>query len=110
MAAILFSRVRSSLDADELVRRIRERAQQFRNVPGLIQKVYGRDPSTGDVCGIFFFEDEAALAAYRASELAQSAPGAYEVLEFRGESFEVLFPLFPDKGPPLDDAPDAGIR
>ena len=101
MSAILFVRVKSPLDPDELVRRVSERAPRFREVPGLIQKIYGKDEATGDVCGIFFFDNNEALAAYRSSELAQTAPGAYEALEVRPEVFEVLFSLFPGKGPPL---------
>jgi hypothetical protein len=101
MAAILFTRVKSALAPDELVRRVNQRMPRFREVPGLIQKFYGSDEETGDVCGIFLFEDENALAAYRNSELAQTAPGAYEVLNVRAEVFDVLTSLFPEKGPPL---------
>ena len=58
MAAILFVRVKSSLDPEELDRRIVERRPRFLEVPGLVQKFYGRDESTGEVCGIYFFEDQ----------------------------------------------------
>jgi len=54
MAAILFVRVKSNLDPEELDRRLLERRPRFRDVPGLVQKIYGRDESTGDVCGIYF--------------------------------------------------------
>ncbi len=99
MAAILFVRVKSSLDAEELDRRIVERRPRFLEVPGLVQKFYGRDESTGDVCGIYFFEDQSALAAFRETELAKTIPTAYEAKEVRPEIYDVLFPLYPDRGP-----------
>jgi hypothetical protein len=99
MAAILFVRVKPNLDAKELERRLLERRPHFHEVPGLVQKIYGRDETTGDVCGIYFFEDQAALTAFRDSELAQTIPTAYEALETRREIYEVLYPLHPERGP-----------
>jgi hypothetical protein len=99
MAAILFVRVKSNLDPEELDRRLLERRPRFRDVPGLVQKIYGRDESTGDVCGIYFFEDQAALSAFRQTELAQTIPTAYEAQEVRPEIYQVLYPLYPDRGP-----------
>jgi len=99
MPAILFVRVRSSLDVEELDRRLLERRPRFRKVPGLIQKVYGRDESTGDMCGIYFFESRADLDAFRDTELAKTIPSAYEAVEVRPEIYEVLYPLYPERGP-----------
>lgn len=99
MAAILFVRVKSDLEFEELQRRLLERRPRFREVPGLIQKIYGRDASSGDVCGIYFFEDQAALDAFRETELAKTIPSAYEATDIRRENFDVLYPLYPDRGP-----------
>ena len=99
MATILFVRVKSDLEPDELERRALERRPRFRDVPGLVQKIYGRDESTGDVCGIYFFENQKALAAFRDSELAKTIPTAYEATEVRREVYGVLFPLYPERGP-----------
>ena len=99
MATILFVRVQSDLDPQELERRLIERRPRFHEVPGLVQKIYGRDPSTGDVCGIYFFADQDALAAFRETELAQTIPMAYEAKDIRREVYEVLYPLYPDRGP-----------
>jgi hypothetical protein len=68
-------------------------------VPGLIQKIYGKDETSGDYCGIYFFENEAALASFRESELAQTIGIAYEALEVRPEVYDVLYPLRPERGP-----------
>lgn len=99
MATILFVRVKSDLDPKELERRLLERRPRFREVPGLVQKIYGRDGSTGEVCGIYFFEDQKALAAFRETELAETIPTAYEAKEIRREVYQVLYPLYPDRGP-----------
>jgi hypothetical protein len=99
MAAILFVRVKSQLDEAELERRLLERRPRFHEVPGLVQKIYGRDDATGDVCGIYFFEDQAALAAFRETELAKTIPSAYEAIDIRREVYDVLYPLHPERGP-----------
>ena len=99
MATVLFVRARSKLDPAELEKRLLERRPRFLEVPGLVQKIYGRDESTGDVCGIYFFEDRKALADFRETELAKTIPTAYEVSEIRIETYEMLYPLHPDRGP-----------
>ena len=55
MGNVLFVRVKSNLARKELERRVLERRPRFMDVPGLLQKIYGRDDATGDVCGIYFF-------------------------------------------------------
>lgn len=99
MATILYVRVKSDLDPQELDRRLNERKPKFLEVPGLIQKIYGRDEATGEVCGIYFFENKEALAAFRDTELARTIPTAYEATDIRREVYEVLYPLRPEKGP-----------
>jgi len=102
VAVILFVRIKTELDIVELERRMHERRPRFEEVPGLIQKVYGHDPATGDACGIYFFESREALGAFRESELAKTIPAAYEAVDTRREVFDVMFPLHAEKGPPLD--------
>lgn len=99
MATVLFVRITSDLDAEELDRRLLERRPRFRDVPGLIQKIYGRDKVTGDVCGIYFFESELDLATFRETELAKTIPTAYEAKEVRRETYDVLYPLHPERWP-----------
>lgn len=101
MPAILFVRIKSDLDEDAVAARVAERVARFREVPGLLQKIFGRDPQNGDICGIYFFENDAALAAYRESDLAKTIPGAYEAVDVRRETFNVLQSLFPERGPIL---------
>jgi Putative mono-oxygenase ydhR len=99
MASILVVRITSGLDHQEFDRRIAERRPRFRDVPGLLQKVYGRDPESGDVCGIYFFDSDEALAAFRETELARTIPAAYEAVDVRREVYEVLYALWPERGP-----------
>jgi heme-degrading monooxygenase HmoA len=99
MAAVLFVRIKSSLSAEEFERRLAARLPRFREVPGLVQKIYGRDGETGDVCGIYFFESEDALAEFRETELARTIPTAYEAVDVRREAYEVLYPLWTERGP-----------
>ena len=102
MSVVLFVRIRSDVAFDELEPRMLERRPSFLDVPGLVQKIYGRDPASGDMCGIYFFESRAALEAYRDSELAKTIPQAYEATDVRREVFEVLFPLRAGVGPVED--------
>ena len=99
MAVILHVRIKSGLEWEELERRLNERLPRFREVPGLLQKMYGRDSTTGDVCGIYFFADAESLAAFRDSELAKTIPSAYEATDVRREVYEVICPLYADRGP-----------
>jgi hypothetical protein len=99
MPAVLFVRISSALASDELDRRLLERRPRFLDVPGLEQKIYGRDPETGDVCGIYFFESAEALRSFRETELARTIPSAYEADEVRRETYDVLYPLRPERGP-----------
>jgi len=99
MSAVLFVRIKSSLEFEELERRLLERKPGFLEVPGLVQKIFGHDPASGDLCGIYFFESREALDAYRDTELAKSIPEAYEATDVRREVFEELYRLRPEKGP-----------
>ena len=99
MAVILYVRVKSDVETEELARRVEERKPRFEEVPGLVQKIYGRDEATGDWCGIYFFESKEALAAFGDSELAKTIPVAYEATDVRREVSEFMFPLRKGVGP-----------
>jgi len=99
MATIMVVRIKSDVDPAELERRAIERRPEFKKIPGLVQKIYGRNEETGDWCGIYFFENKQALAAFRETELAKTIPTAYEATDVRREVFELMYPLHPDRGP-----------
>lgn len=102
MAVILYVRVKTQLEAGELERRVLERRPRFKGIPGLIQKIYGRDEVTGDVCGIYFFENQDALTAFQNTELAKTISEAYQATDIRREVYDILYPLHPDRGPVAD--------
>lgn len=104
MAKILYVRVKSDLERSEFDRCLRERRPRFQEVPGLLQKVYGRDPETGDVCGIYFFDSAESLSQFKESDLAKSIPQAYEAVDVRKEAYDVLYSLHPERGPVSDMA------
>ena len=99
MAVILFVRVKAGLDPQELENRLLERMPNFKEVPGLIQKIYGRDPESGDACGIYFFDSPESLKAFKETELAKTIPVAYEAIEVRREVYELLYALHDERGP-----------
>lgn len=91
---VLLVKFHSGLPDAEVLRNLEERLPLFRAIPGLIQKYYAREASTGDYVGIYLFESEAALLDYRASELARSIPPVYQIEGTpRIELLELLFPL-----------------
>jgi hypothetical protein len=90
---INFVRITTDLAHDEVQRIMEERAPS-REVPGLVQKYYGYEPSSGAFCGCLIFDSEESRQAYRQSELARTIPAAYGAEEVRVEAYEVLFPLY----------------
>ena len=94
---LLLVKFHSGLAHEDVVRNLEERLPLFRAVPGLIQKYYAREASSGDYVGVYVFESEQALLDYRASDVASAIPGVYQVQGSpRVEMMELLFPLRPD--------------
>ena len=73
--------LKSKLSHDELERRYKARMPEFRDVPGLLQKYYSYDSSTGEWAGIYLWESEESAAAYLESDLRKSIPSAYELTQ-----------------------------
>jgi hypothetical protein len=94
MAGILSVRIKSEVDAEEFECRVLERRPRLREVPGWYRRSRGRDDATGDLCGIYFFESSETPAA----DLAGSIPSAREAVDLRREAYEVLYPLWPERG------------
>ncbi len=75
---ILSIKVKSTLPYDEVMRIMKERAPGFRAIPGLIQKYYGHEKSTGEFTGIYLWDSKESLREYRESELARTIAEAYK--------------------------------
>ncbi len=91
---IHFVRITTHLAQEEVRQIMEERAPRFREVPGLLQKYYGYEPSSEAFCGCYIFDSEESRQAFSQSELARTIPAAYQAEEVRIEAYEVLFPLY----------------
>ncbi|MBI1341921.1 MAG: hypothetical protein GC171_03195 [Terrimonas sp.] len=77
--AILLVKFNSSLSPGALITACREQLDDFRNVPGLIQKYYITEEDSGVVSGFYIFENKTARANFWASELAKNIPALYSI-------------------------------
>jgi heme-degrading monooxygenase HmoA len=91
---------KSGLSMDEILERFRKRSDKYRNVKGLMQKLYVRDESTGRVGGIYVFDSKENLEAFMNSDLEKSIDEAYKFVEPPTiTKLEVVNVLFADKKP-----------
>lgn len=93
--AVLAVKFHSSLRPESLLRRCLDGLEDFRSVPGLIQKYYLTEETTGAISGIYLFEDRDALEAFWVSEVAQSIPPKYGVIPetLRVEKYDLAIVL-----------------
>jgi heme-degrading monooxygenase HmoA len=82
----------SALSEEEVLARAKERAGQFRAMPGLLQKYYFKVGQTNQYGGIYVWDSMESLNSYRESEMAASIPKAYEVVG--APTIEILDTLF----------------
>lgn len=78
----------------EILETARSRMQDFRALPGLIQKYYVKLNQPNHYGGVYLWDSKKSLSAFRESELAASIPRTYKI---KGkptvEIFETLFEL-----------------
>ncbi len=87
-------KLKSNLPEEELLIKAKEREPQFKAIPGLLQKYYVKIGESGQYGGIYIWESQEALNAYRESDLAKSIPEAYEIVEAPHiELMDILFQL-----------------
>ena len=93
--AVLSVKFNSRLSADELINVCVEDLEDFKNVPGLIQKYYIMEELTGAISGIYIFENKSARASFWASDLAKKIPERYSVIpeSLRVEQYEMAIVL-----------------
>jgi heme-degrading monooxygenase HmoA len=72
-------RFTSRLPAAEVRKRYQSRVEQYRHVPGLIQKYYLHYSETDEHGAVYVWESQEALAAFRTSELGRSIGDVYQV-------------------------------
>ncbi|MEO7766150.1 MAG: YdhR family protein [Ferruginibacter sp.] len=79
LKALLSVRFESTYSSKELSQLFQQGLEDFRKVPGLIQKYYVSDENTGIVGGMYLFENKDARAAFWNSKLAKDIPARYGV-------------------------------
>ena len=72
-------RFRSRLSDDDVQALFEERADRYRQVPGLVEKIYVRFRETGEYGAIYVWESEDAMLRFRETDLARTIPDAYRV-------------------------------
>lgn len=90
----------SKLSEAELRKIAEERAPRYRATPGLVQKYYVKLDRPGWFAGIMIWEDRAALAAFRETELARTVGEVYQTVGTPQVNIhELWFPLRPEAMP-----------
>jgi heme-degrading monooxygenase HmoA len=72
-------RFRSRLSDEAVQAMYEDRADSYRRVPGLVEKIYLRYRETGEVGAVYVWDSEESLKRFRESELGRSIVTAYEV-------------------------------
>jgi heme-degrading monooxygenase HmoA len=67
---------KSDLPKDKVIKNFESRADLYRAVPGLVQKYYVHDESTGHFGGIHIFDSYESAEAFMSSDLVKSIGNA----------------------------------
>ncbi len=87
-------RFESALPEEEILQVAADRLDDFKLLPGLLQKYYVKFDGPNQFGGIYVWDSKEALAAFRESDLAASIPEAYKVQgKPRVETIDGLFTL-----------------
>ena len=77
---VLMILYKSALDIDRVLQLFRERSATYQAIEGLQQKFYVREPSTNRVGGIYLFDSQEKLEAFRRASL-ENIRTAYQFTE-----------------------------
>jgi hypothetical protein len=93
--AVLSVKFKSTLDAEELMKVCKENLQDFRDVPGLIEKYYLAEELSGAISGVYLFTTKSAREAFWTSELAKDIVPRYGVIvdTLRLERYDIAIVL-----------------
>lgn len=95
VTAVLSVKFNSSHSQEKLMQVCNEDLDIFRNVPGLIEKYYMAEETTGAISGIYLFETKSARGEFWTSELAANIPERYGVIAatLRVEEYDMAIVL-----------------
>ena len=91
---IVFITFESESSLEEIGSRFRDRAKQFRDMAGLLQKFYVRDEESGRVVGIYVFDSKESRDALFESEVHAKLRDGSDVRDLTITTFHVVFPLY----------------
>ena len=93
--AVLSVKFKSTFDAEKLLNVCEQNLEDFRNVPGLIQKYYISEEHTGALSGIYIFTNRKARSSFWNSDLAKNIPARYGVIAetLRVEQYDMAIVL-----------------
>ncbi len=72
-------RLTSDLPEEELQKRAKDRAPNFKSISGLLQKYYIKTSNQGEYGGVYIWDSLQSLQAYQQTDLAKSIPEAYAI-------------------------------
>lgn len=72
-------KLRSSLSEEEVTKVAHERAELFKEVPGLLQKYYVKTDQSNGYAGVYIWDSMDSIKAFKNSELAATIPAAYKL-------------------------------
>jgi len=88
---VQFVKFKSALPVDDLKRVMHERIDQYRAMPGLLQKYYILEDETGEFGGIYVWDSMESLKKFRESDLAGTIASKYKAQGTpRVETLEVI--------------------
>lgn len=91
---VQFVTFESALPEAEVIGAAKERIDQFRALPGLVQKTYVKLPEANKYGGIYLWDSPDSMKAFRESDLAATIPSAYKVVGApKIEIYEAMFQL-----------------
>jgi heme-degrading monooxygenase HmoA len=91
--------IESNLSEEEVLRRAAERADDYRAVPGLVQKYYVKLDGENRYGGVLVWESKEALAAFQTTELAKTIPTTYGVKGAPAVELLEIFDVLRNAGP-----------
>ena len=88
---VLLVKFKTPLTLDEVMEVAASRIDEFRALPGLVQKYYLHETATGEIAGLYLWESREAFDDFRDSELRATIAAAYQAEgEPRIEVFDIL--------------------
>jgi heme-degrading monooxygenase HmoA len=72
---------KSGLNMEDVLKKFEERADKYRNVQGLLQKLYIREELTDRVGGVYIFDSKENLEAFRNSDTMKSIGDSHKLAE-----------------------------